>query len=287
MIRLSVNVLASAMLLLERIETYHFSSLSELTYSKISSISSEDIFNFSHSCGWVSTNENTPVLTKRGLALLQLQKRGFLLDLKRQMLMDYVIHVAPVWVNRIPYGRREAAIFMSKDESACFSEAKLLSPQFDSKVIYWWDTIANQIRTNALQSKNNTGRIGEENTIKYEKLRTNSDPVWMSVDSNLTGYDVISRVSRDNPDVLLIEVKTSTSALDQAVFHVTSHEWKVALTSATYVFHVWCLFGNKKLLAIISPMDVQPYIPTNNLEGEWESTKIPFSCFENKFIEIA
>lgn len=203
------------------------------------------------------------------------------------MLKDYVIQLAPIWTNRIPYGRREAAIFMSKDERACFSEAKLLSPQLDSGVIDWWDTIANKIRMQAQQVNNDTGRIGERNSMKYERLRTDSEPIWMSVDSNLAGYDIKSKLSKDNPDALLIEVKASTSALDQAAFHVTSHEWRVAFTSAAYVFHVWCLLGNKKLLAIISPMDVQPYIPTNNLEGEWESAKIPFSCFESKFIEIA
>lgn len=46
MIRLSMNVLASALALLNRIETYTFSSLSELAYSKIASISAEDILRF-------------------------------------------------------------------------------------------------------------------------------------------------------------------------------------------------------------------------------------------------
>lgn len=287
MIRLSVNVLTSAMALLKRLETYHFSSLSEMAYFKITSISAEDIFDFSHNCGWVCENENTPILTKRGARLLRLQEQGLLIDLKRQMLMDYVLKAAPIWSNRIPYGRREAAIFMSKDEKACFSEAGLLSERLDPGIIDWWDTIANQIRAQVQQVKNDTGRIGERNTIKYEIARTVSEPIWMSVDSNLAGYDIESRVSKDNPDTLLIEVKASTFTLSQAAFYVTSHEWSVAITSTAYVFHLWCLSGNKKLLAVISPNDVQPYIPTNNLEGEWESTKIPFSCFESKFVEIA
>ena len=109
----------------------------------------------------------------------------------------------------------------------------------------------------------------------------------MSIDSNLAGYDIKSQMSKDNSGPLLIEVKASTFALGQAEFHITSHEWNVALTSRAYVFHLWCLFGNKKMLAIISPSDVMPYIPTNNLEGQWESANIPFSCFENKFVEIA
>ncbi|WP_394967535.1 protein NO VEIN domain-containing protein [Candidatus Allofournierella merdipullorum] len=103
----------------------------------------------------------------------------------------------------------------------------------------------------------------------------------------LAGYDVRSKISSDDHSALLIEVKTSTSSLEQAYFHVTSHEWKVAQTSLAYVFHLWCLSGKKRLLAIISPEDIFPYIPTNNLSGEWESAKIPFLSFKSSFVEIA
>lgn len=288
MIRLSVNVLTSATALLKCLDTYHFSSLSELAYAKIASISAEDIFDFAKECGWVgeNENENEPFLTRRGFGLLRLQEQGLTSELNRQMLMDYIIKIAPIWSNRIPYGRSEAAIFMTKDEKACFIEAGLLLEQLDISIVDWWDTIASQIQARSQQAKNDTGRVGERNSIKYERNRTASEPKWMSVDSNLAGYDIKSRLSKDDLDALLIEVKASTFTLTQASFHVTSHEWNVALTSAAYVFHLWCLSENKKLLAIISPDEVQPYIPTNNLVGEWESAKIPFSCFENKFVEI-
>lgn len=176
---------------------------------------------------------------------------------------------------------------MSKDEKACFTDAGLLSDHLDPGIITWWDIIATKIRTQDQQAKNETGRLGERNTIKYERNRTNSEPIWMSIDSNLAGYDIKSRVSEDSSDILLIEVKASTYALGQAVFHVTSHEWNVALTSRAYVFHLWCLSDSKKMLAVISPDELLPYIPTNNLEGQWESAQIPFSCFEGQFVEIA
>lgn len=287
MIRLSVNVLTSAVALLKRLEIYRFSSLSELFYSKIVSIGAEDVFTFSHNCGWVSEADGVPALTRRGREFLRLQEQGKLACLKRQMLMDYVLKVTPIWANRIPFGRREAAIFMSKDEKACFSEAGLLSDQLDSGIIDWWDTLANQIRAQERQVKNEIGRTGERNTIKYERARTGSEPTWMSVDSNLLGYDIKSRVDKADPTPLLIEVKASAFTLSQAAFYVTTREWRVALTSVAHVFHLWCLSGNRKMLAVISPDDIRPYIPTNNLEGEWESVKIPFSCFESKFIETA
>lgn len=286
MIRLSVNVLSSAILLLHRLKHYHFTSLTELTYMKIASISVEDIFEFSRNCGWVYESEDVPILTPRGNGLLKLYDQGFQSDLKRTMLMDYVINASPIWSNRILYGRSEAAIFMTKDERACFTETGLLSDKLDPNIIEWWDTISSKIREKTQQERNDIGRIGERNTIQYERTRTNSEPKWMSIESNLAGYDIKSMLSADDHSVLLIEVKTSTSSLDQAYFHVTSHEWGVAQTSSAYVFHLWCLSENEKLLAIIPPDDIYPYIPTNNLNGEWESTKIPFLCFESRFIEI-
>lgn len=167
MIRLSMNVLTSALALLRRIEIYDFSSLSELSYSKIVSISAEDIFEFSSSCGWASESESGLTLTTRGIGLLRFQTQGLLIDLKRQMLTDYVLKCAPIWANRIPYGRREATIFMTKDERACFADAGLLSDHLDAGIIDWWDTIATHIRMQTKQSKIGTGRLGERNTIKY------------------------------------------------------------------------------------------------------------------------
>lgn len=287
MIRLSMNVLSSARVFLNYIENYKFLTLSDLAYSRIASINAEDIFAFSYGCGWISENENVLTLTERGVELLCLQKQGMETDLKRQMLMDYLLKFAPIWSSRIPFGRRETAIFMSKDERACFVDAGLLSDHIDSGVVNWWDTIAIRIKIQTQRARNETGRLGEQNTMEYEKERTEANPMWMSIDSNLVGYDIKSQVSKENPEVLLIEVKTSTCALRQAAFHVTSHEWNVALSSGAYVFHLWCLSGNKKKLAIVSPSEIRPYIPTNNLDGQWESAIVPFSCFEDKFVEIA
>ena len=175
MIRLSMNVLSSARVFLSYIENYKFLTLSELAYSRIASINAEDIFAFSSGCGWISENENVLALTERGFELLWLQKQGMETDLKRQMLMDYLLKFAPIWSSRIPFGRRETAIFMSKDERACFVDAGLLSDHIDSGVVNWWDTIAIQIKTQTQRARNETGRLGEQNTIKaYEVFKNAS-----------------------------------------------------------------------------------------------------------------
>lgn len=286
MIRLSHNVLTAAGILLQRMETFQFSSLSELAYSRIASISTEDIFEFASVCKWVSVEDNKPIITKRGDSIGLLQKQGALCDAQRLMLEDYVINAVPIWSGRIPYGRREASIFMTKDESACFTEAGLLTEQLDTAIIEWWDRIAARIRLSSQRQKSDIGRIGERNTVEFEKRRTGVQPKWVAIESNLAGYDVQSRIGQNDPTLLLIEAKTSTSPLSDAQFHVTSHEWNVALTSTAYQFHLWCISETRKLLAIITPDEVFPYIPTNNLKGEWESAKIPFDCFRNNFVDI-
>lgn len=287
MIRLSVNVLTSAVTLLKRIETYNFLSLEEISYFEIASISSEDIFFFAETCGWVKREDNDkPVLTVRGREILSLDMRELYYESKRVMLTDYILKVMPIWSQRIPFGRVEAIIFMTKDEKACFAEANLLSEHPDLNVVEWWDILANQIRTISSQRKNDVGRAGESNTLCYERNRTASEPKWMSIDSNLLGYDIISHKSESDMTVLLIEVKASTEDVQKAYFHVSANEWNVATTNEAYVFHLWSLSNAIKRLAIVEPHDIKPYIPINNSFGEWESVKIPFSCFANKFIEI-
>lgn len=286
MIRLSVNILTSSIILLQRIEMYSSASLSELIYSKIASISTEDIFSFALKCGWVYVNNDQPYLTLRGVDILRSNKHDLLMDAKRQMLEDYILKIAPIWTSRIPYGRQEAAIFMTKDEKACFAEANLFSEYLDASIVNWWDRMADHVRARSQQIRNNVGRMGERNTLKYERIRTSYEPKWMSIESNLLGYDITSRKGKDHPDTLLIEVKASSAALNEAVFYVTAYEWQVAQNSSAYVFHLWCLSGRKKLLAVITPSDIVHYIPTNNLEGTWEKAKIPYSCFEKKFVEV-
>lgn len=261
MIRLSVNVLTSAIALIERLDTYRFSSLSELLYSSIVSMNAEDIFTFSSKCGWVEALDNIPQLTSRGAALLSLRKQGAENELKKGMLADYVLYVAPIWTNRIPSGRREAVIFMSKDERACFIDAGLLSETPSINVVNWWDMIAGHIRAQAQQNKTDTGRSGESCTIEYERARTNTEPKWMSLDSNLVGYDVQSKISANSTEPLLIEVKTSKLSVDDADFYVTSNEWRVATTSTAYLFHLWSLFNGLKSLQFSLQMRLSHTFP--------------------------
>ena len=285
MIRLSVNVLTSAVILLKRMTIYPFSSVSELSQSRASQIDTEDILSFVCDCRWAEIDTNgRPILTTQGYAIVSLNNNYT--EYLRLMLADYIINIIPIWGNRIPYGRSEAAIFMTKDEKACFYEANLLKKQPDAEVVSWWDKISDDLRAKDNEHKTVIGRQGEQYSINYERERTSVEPNWVSIDSNLSGYDIRSQIGKSDSRPMLIEVKTSLEKLDNAYFHITSREWLTAQASGSYMFYLWCLYGAKRKLAIISPYLVKPYIPTNNQSGEWESVKIPFSCFRKEFKEI-
>ncbi len=283
MIRLSVNVITSAMMLLKRIEENYFSNVLALTYSQIFSISAESLFNFSSQCKWCELKDDLPTLTNRGKEIVSLLNNDLTQLTKREMLRDYILEIKPIWVFRIPYGRKEASVYMTKDEVACFMEAELLSDRIDSSIVKWWDMISEMIRADVKNNKLEIGRLGEEYSLKYEKERTKSEPMWISIDTNMAGYDIKSQTDSTCHTPLLIEVKASKENINHADFYLSSHEWLVAKTSTNYIFHLWSVYDERKMLAIVTPSELESFIPTNNLTGEWESVKIPFRSFADNF----
>lgn len=287
MIRLSVNLLTYTAGLLNRIESYSFSSVRELYQIMMSEFDPEEVFLLACDCNWADISlSGQPLMTDQGKKISCFFSEGQYSSYLRIMLENYIASIRPTWSNRIPYGRKESTIFMSKDEQACFYEANLLDDPPTEDVIQWWDKIAESLRKQQDEKKNAIGRKGEQITVEYEKKRTETDPKWVSIDSNLSGYDIKSIVSKKDRSPLLIEVKTSSEDMSNAWFHITANEWLTAQTSKQYIFYLWCLSDRIKRLAKLFPEMVKPYIPTNNLSGEWESVCIPFAVFTDKFTEI-
>lgn len=287
MIRLSVNVLTSVVILLKRIVLYPFDSVKELSLIRIFQLDTENIFSLACACNWAFLDTaGHPALTERGHEIVALDKQNQNIQYFRIMLTDYIMKICPIWRNRIPYGRAEAVIFMTKDEKSCFCEANLLAEQPSSDIVNWWDEIAYDLRARNDEQYTIIGRKGEQLTINYERERTSVIPKWVSIDSNLSGYDVKSQIDRNDRTPILIEVKTSMEKLGNACCHISSREWLTAQASDSYVFYLWCLNSEVKKLAIILPQLLEPFIPTNNQSGEWESVRIPFICFEDKFLEV-
>lgn len=85
---------------------------------------------------------------------------------------------------------------------------------------------------------NTTCREGERLTIEYETKRTGREPKWISVESNMDGYDVLSVISPMDKQLLSIEVTASKSGLKE-YFHLTPNEWMLALKTNRHLFHLW------------------------------------------------
>lgn len=285
MLRLSVNLLTNTIKLLREVESYSKTSICEPgVYFNVFSVNPDSIVEIVDTCGWIKRTEKQAELTSRGKDILNGGSTGLSKESIRMMLEDYMSSVRPIWRSRIPYGRSEACIFMSKDEKACFHEAGLLDAPPSQDVINWWDDVAESIRTEKEFSNLEIGRKGEKLTVEYETKRTLSTPRWIAIESNKLGYDILSRVSEQDDTRILIEVKTTEEPIGEALFHVSKNEWKVASTSVYYYFYIWSIESvNKARLAILTPEILARHIPIEQESGEWESIKIPYREFVDYF----
>ena len=281
MIRLSVNLLNATLEFLKTVDRFSGYSVEELPFfTRFYQIPYENLYDLSAKCKWIQKEEKKICISEKGNEILnnQTDQQASL----RKMIFDYACCYKPIWGYRIPYGRKEASLMMSKDESSCFFEAGLLSGVPDQKIISWWDELAAEFRMQSEERKNSIGRTGELLSIAYEEHRTGMKPRWISIDSNLAGYDIISQISDTEDSPLLIEVKSSEQSINNACFYISSNEWNTAVSSANYRFYLW-LINTQKKLAIISPQMIEKYIPVNSDVGEWISAKIPFNVFESEF----
>lgn len=284
--RLSLNMLESSAAYLKKVQSYNLSSKSDFLNIQFSSdIYIGKIFEFLLGCKLIDYIHGKYFITNIGFEFLKSyslnRKLGYRLIIKQYILLE-----RPAWAYRIPFGRREAFLFMNKDEQFCFSEASLMDDPPSEETIKWFDEITSVIRKTANEEKNNTGRIGEKKTIIFEKNRTKIDPEWISIDSNLVGYDIESVRSTTDLSPIYIEVKTTLDNFEKSVFHVTSNEWNSALGRNDYFFYLWVINRLQPRLAIITPMMLQQYIPINQEYGVWESAAIPYNIFTKYFIEV-
>ncbi|WP_216556200.1 protein NO VEIN domain-containing protein [Roseburia sp. MSJ-14] len=281
MIRLSVNLLHATLDFLITVKEFTKFNAEELPLlNRFYQIPYENLYELSLQCGWIYNESEIIYVSEEGNSILNNHDKSP--ESLRRMIFDYVRHYKPIWGYKVPYGRKEAIFMMSKDERSCFFESGLLSENPDYRVVSWWDELAAGFRMHSDEYKNTVGRDGELLTITYEESRIGKKPQWMSIDSNLAGYDILSRVSDTEDYPLLIEVKSSEQKISNAFFYISSNEWNTAIASKNYLFYLWSI-GSQKKLAILSPQMIAKYIPINNDVGEWVSVKIPFKVFESEF----
>jgi hypothetical protein len=167
-----------------------------------------------------------------------------------------------------------------RDIRSVFREAKLLEDPPTGGDISWWDAVQGRVRLNFDQERLIRARYAESLSLKAEeaelaKLKIAKSPVWMAIEDNTAGYDVLSyRPTPTGESNLLIEVKSTIAS--PLRFIVTRNEWDNAdQVGDAYLFHIWDMDKVPPILHIRSVNQVRPNIPTDSEKGKWKTAEIP------------
>lgn len=284
---ISVNLVSQSLLMIRCIQKNHCYSISGIEQLKFPyGVNLTVSMDFAKQCEWVKEKNSVIELTQIGNTVASMFDGEMISgELWKTILNGYISVCHPAWAKRIPYGRKEAFLFMNEEEQRCFFEAGLIDSQNDD-VLKWWDSIAEIERMKKNNSLEEVGRKGERLTMKYEELRTGVKPDWRSVETNLSGYDIISQRSADDTGRVLIEVKTSSKPIEEAEAIISRHEWNVAKmqnNEKRYFFYIWNIRPMQIQLAVVGVDEMGHHIPDNNELGKWESVSIPFKAFLKGF----
>lgn len=285
---ISVGRLSETLLLLSSAKNYSCNTFAEVDHLTICfGINKRAAYDFAIQCRWLEEAEDSFSFTNRGDDLvLAFMTLGLSASVWRTALYDYISICRPAWSNMIPNGRKEVYLFMTNDEKRCFNEAGLMEST-DDDTVEWWDKVAALFRDMGQERLEDIGREGERKTLLYEEKRTGAKPLWESIDSNRSGYDIASKKECGSSESILIEVKSSLKELRDARMLITRNEWDVASCGYNidrYYFYLW-LLGPKNKLAIVPASIIKEHIPNDLGAGHWQTLEIPFNLFDCDFVE--
>ncbi len=239
-----------------------------------------NIYSIAMRCNWVKLDDNgICILTFRGREISKESSERIKL---RYQLQDIISVYQPTWSIKLRDGRKEAQQAFPPEVDQIFKEAGLFDTWSD-EIIVWWDELAQLVRMRKASELLKTGRRAEKLSFKYEEKRTGTAPHWRSLDSNFSGYDILSIYGADNPKKIKIEVKGSELRMTDSSFYITSNEWLTAKRSEVYRFHLWIFKGTIRLIELDSS-EVSPHIPNDTGEGKWQNVRIPMKAFKDKAI---
>lgn len=170
-----------------------------------------------------------------------------------------------------------------RDIRSVFREAKLLEDPPTGGDISWWDTVQGRVRLNFDQERLVRARYAESLSLEAEqaelaKLGITKAPVWMAIDDNTVGYDVLSyRPTPAGESNLLIEVKSTIAS--PLRFIITRNEWNNAdQVGEAYIFHIWDMDKEPPILHTRTVEQIRPHIPVDNEKGKWKTAEIPIGA---------
>lgn len=241
---------------------------------KINFSSMNDIYNLILQCNWAHVLDGKHYLTDRGNEIVKyLRNSGTSIDAGREQLFDIVKVLRPKWAGPLKHGRLESMMILPTSIVDIFKQLKLYHPQnliYDSCAVEWWDKIAASYYSSISQNNIKTGRIGERLTILFEKERTLIVPKWESLDSDKSGYDILSQIASGDNRKLCIEVKTSQNNF--TVFYFSRGEWNFLQNrnDENYKIHFWRLYEKTYKLTIINRCVVNQCFPEDSIASQWQ-----------------
>ncbi|MBK7001449.1 MAG: DUF3883 domain-containing protein [Rhodoferax sp.] len=230
--------------------------------------------------GWLRANDSgIAVLTPRGANLVEIGCTHLRL---RQAILDYVEVIRPPWIKNAIDGRLKTVNYAPTEISQSLVEAEL-AVGYDDEIVAFWDRLAAIARGLRNASLSEIGREGEKLTIAHELHRTSMQPKWVSIESNSTGYDVLSVVSSTDTRHLPIEVKASTAGM-RGAFYLTRNEWDESELMPLHQFHLWDLSSRTNPnFAIVPRKEVEKHVPADSGKGKWKEVEISFGIFASFF----
>lgn len=278
----SVGVLYSSHTFLRMVEeTPLYSSSFPEMFEQFEVATGESVLQATQLCEWAVFGRDGGIhISKRGEEVLAAGSPEARLRIQLKQMITYL---RPAWAVNLCTGRVEATKSLPEDALQCFNEAGLLEG-YDHDTITWWDEAANVARL-LKDSTKSSGRLGELFSRNYELERVGAAPYWEGFESNFAGYDLLSKVNRNDPSRLLIEVKACQSKLRDGQFWVSRGEWDTATRSENYVFHLWVMKPQPRLL-IVSKDDITSHVPQDKGDGQWRSALLQMSPFTGNEVSL-
>ena len=253
------------------------------SYSRFEVADAKRVLELVQQCGWVSVHQDSVIrLTDRGEILAGHANAEMCL---RDQLADLIVIKNPPWAKRILLGRFEARQSMPRPVVQCFDECGLFIGT-DEDVVAGWDGMAQSVRSRTSGFVLAVGRAAERMTVIHERNRTGTEPKWQAIESNVSGFDVLSKLDANAGDLLKLEVKGSMLRTKEALFVLTRNEWQTAQNSDNYGFHLW-LFHEQPKLLVVNASELEAHVPSNQGEGQWETAKIRFRNFVECEVELS
>jgi hypothetical protein len=257
-------------------------SVLQINFSKVAVVPLEEALAFAEASDWAKVDDDGDVqVTEKGNVALSATSGARLL---RQGIYDYAESSRPTWLSTVSRGRAEALVTLPAHVAQCIREADVGG--YSAEVLDWWDRLSEMARSDENVRRLMVGRVGERLTCQYEWERVGVKPVWQAIESNLSGYDVLSRKAVDDPTPLAIEVKSSVTDIRRAVFYLSRAEWDVLKIIEGCVLHLWSLESEMTQLAVIPAELVEVHLPQDSGAGTWQRASVPFSVFHGQFAAI-